>query len=202
MALPIRPAAGSTNASARPLAAKVRKPRRSTVCCARGARKASAGWVIVVLRVASQTADRVLDTLIRAADADIVHFRHYFLAVVPGRERSRAGHDHSGLAVPALGHLLGDPCFLRRGGCVFDKPSIVTIFFPAADDVSMSQDFSGFAVDQHRAGAADFDAAAVLGARQPEHVAQCPEQGGRRVDVDAVALPPFTFSVYMLAALL
>jgi hypothetical protein len=105
----------------------------------------------------------------------------------------RAGrvHQHPGLAVAALGHLVADPGLLRRMAAVLgqaldgDDP-----LSGRRRDVDVAR-LLGLAVHHHRARAADFDAAAVLGAGEVEHVAQHPQQGhvgSRDIDraVDAV----------------
>ena len=98
-------------------------------------------------------------------------------------QRDRA-HDHAGLAVAALRHLLGDPGFLQRmtaiGRKALDRDD------GAADPlghVHLAGAF-GLAVEQHGAGAAFLDAAAVLGSGQAEGVAQHPQQRRTRRDID------------------
>src|SRR6185503_11417021 len=125
---------------------------------------------------------RRADPLIGAAPADV---GHRVVDVLVGRlrllrqERGRC-HDLPGLAVPALRHVDGRPRFLDRvraiGRQAFDRDYLVGGLHVAHRQGAGAHDL---AVEVHGAGAALRDAASVLGARQPDLLADHPEQ--RRV---------------------
>jgi hypothetical protein len=104
--------------------------------------------------------------------------------VAPRRQQSGRRHEHTALAVAALRHLARNPCPLERvqhlaRGEAFDRahrPSLHRCERRQAGAPSL-------AIDVHCAGPADADAAAVLGARELQHVAQRPEQRHGEVDI-------------------
>src|SRR5256714_8666861 len=130
------------------------------------------------------------DTLIGAGAADVGHGRIdggvRWMRLLGGRRRGR--HDRARWAVAALRHVFRDPRPLHRVRAVLGQA------FDGGDalvgDGGDGQHASarGRAVQVHRARAALRDAAAELGARESERVAQHPEQ--RRVgrDVDRLTL--------------
>ena len=101
-------------------------------------------------------------------------------------EQGDGRHDHAGVAVAALRHLVLDPGFLHAVQALRRQP------FDGDDALAgrlAGLEVAGahrLAVHMHRAGAAHADAAAVLGARQVEVVAQDPEQRHPRFDIDFV----------------
>ena len=68
--------------------------------------------VMVISR--SKTGHSLLDTLVGAADADVLDLAGDLAAMVAGLERGSGGHQHAGLAVASLRYLVGDPGLLRR----------------------------------------------------------------------------------------
>ncbi len=104
-----------------------------------------------------------------------------------GLQQGRRGHDLARLAVAALGHVLGRPGLLHRVAAVGRQALDGGDLFP--DRVLHRQDAGArrHPVDLHRAGAALGDAAAELGAGQPDLVAQDPEQRRVGLDVEVVA---------------
>src|SRR5213078_3731923 len=134
--------------------------------------------------------DRRSDALIGAAAANVGH-RGVDVGVRGVRllgEQRRRGHDLARLAVAALRHVFRDPGALYRVravlGQAFDRRDALV------GDRGDGQHAGarGHAVQMHGAGAALRDAAAELGAREAERVAQHPEE--RRVgrDVDRFTL--------------
>src|SRR2546429_6660837 len=134
--------------------------------------------------------DRRPDALIRAAATNV---RHRRIDVGVGgvrllREQCRRGHDLTRLAVTALRHVFRDPGALHRVSAVlgqaFDRGDALV------GDRGDGQHAGarGHAVQMHGAGAALRDAAAELGAREAERVAQHPEERRVGCDVDGFAL--------------
>src|SRR5678816_4864077 len=128
---------------------------------------------------------RLANALIRSASADV---GHRVVDVLVGRlglllQESRRRHDLPGLAVAALGHVEGRPGLLhgvRAGGReAFDRDDAVRRLHAADPKDAGAHEL---AVDVHRAGPALRDAAAVLGAREADLLADGPEQ--RRVGLD------------------
>src|SRR3989441_4757672 len=131
--------------------------------------------------------DRFTDLLERAAPADV---RDRRVDIGVGRPRlvlqeSRHRHDHAGLAVTALRHLMVDPGLLHLlqnavGGQPLDGGDLLA--YRRADGHHAGVD--RLAVDVHRAGAALRDAAPVLGAGEADLLPDSPQQGRAGVDVD------------------
>src|ERR671924_12 len=130
------------------------------------------------------------DALVGAAAADV---RHRLVDVRVGRvrllgEQRRGGHDLPRLAVAALRHVLRDPGPLDRVravlGQAFDGRDALVGDRGDGQHAGAGRD----AVQVHGTGAALCNAAAELRAREPECIAQHPEE--RRVgrDVDRFAL--------------
>src|SRR5262249_55225230 len=136
--------------------------------------------------------DGLADPRIGAAAADVP--RQCLVDIgVPGRRylREQRGrrHDLTGLTVAALHDLHIEPRLLdlladRGGADCLDGGDRMA--YGGADRHYAGS--PGNAIQMHRAGAAERDAAAELGAVHPEHVAQDPEQGHVRWDVDLVRL--------------
>src|SRR6266850_940501 len=140
-----------------------------------------------IARLLNGAVDRGADALVRAAAADVA--RHRGVDVGVGwlrrrREQRRGGHDLSRLAVAALHDFEVEPRLLQR----FALRRLVDRLDGrdgAIADAAYGSDAGSarHAVDVHGAGAAQGDAAAELGARHAEHVAQHPEKRRVRVDV-------------------
>src|SRR2546430_16688312 len=103
--------------------------------------------------------------------------------------RSQRGrlHDLTGLAVPALGYVVGDPgCLQRMVACraePLDRRH--RAFYGAARQHARAlRD----AVDVHGTGPAQGHATAELGPGESDHVTEDPEQGHLRRDVYRVPL--------------
>ena len=135
-----------------------------------------------------------MDALIGAAAADVavhggVDFRVRRLWRL-GQKRGRR-HQLARLAVAALRHLLGDPCDLQRvaggGRQPFDRRDLLA----GRQRHRRGARPDGVAVEVHGAGAALRQAAAEFGAGQADGVADDPQQGHVRRDIDVVA-----FAVY------
>ena len=131
------------------------------------------------------------NAVIGSAAADISI--HVFDDLLPGRLRRlrkqfRRRHDLSGLAVPALRHLLLDPGHLQR------VVAVVGETLDGRDASSLDRGDGELAglrrvtIDMHGAGAALADAAAELGAGQPKVLAEHPEQGRIGIDIHLFAL--------------
>src|SRR5437016_8951868 len=173
-----RPVAGRWKPMTRPATPAVSRNSRRVICGA------------LMSRSLRGAMDGGADALVRAAAADVGHRR---VDVGVGgmrsfREQRRGGHDLPRLAVAALRHVFLDPRALHGVRAVlgeaFDRGH------PFAGDGGHGQ-YAGArrdAVQVDGAGAALGDAAAELGAGEPERVAQHPEE--RRVggDVDRFAL--------------
>jgi hypothetical protein len=101
------------------------------------------------------------------------------------RDKRRRLHDLSGLAVAALRHLLGDPCFLQGVLSVrrqaFDGGDLAARHFRNGNLAGAH----GLAVDVHRASAAQAGAAAEFCARELELLAHDPEQWRVGLSLDA-----------------
>src|SRR5436309_4118040 len=100
-------------------------------------------------------------------------------------EECRHCHDHPGLAVAALGHLEVDPCLLDlvQGGAArqtLDRGDLLAL--GRADRQHAGAD--RLAVEVHRAGSAHRDAAAVLGAGEAGLLADRPQKGCARIDLE------------------
>ena len=54
----------------------------------------------------SKTSHSLLDTLVDAAEADVLDLAGDVVAMVAGPERGGGGHQHAGLAAAALRHLV------------------------------------------------------------------------------------------------
>src|SRR5690606_9623586 len=100
------------------------------------------------------------------------------------REQCRRLHDLSGLAVTALRDVQLAPGALH-GMRAVGAESFNRDDAPAGEcgERRLAR-ADGLAVDVHRAGAAESEAAAVLRARQRELVAEIPEQGHVRIAIE------------------
>src|SRR3989449_11978 len=132
------------------------------------------------------------DARVGAAAADVA--RHGPVDVGVGgvrlaRQQRGGRHDLAGLAVAALDHLQIEPGLLDllAGGRVADRFNGCDV---SAGDGGNRRDAGagGLAVEMDGAGAAQRHAAAELGAGQPDHVAQHPEQRHVRRHVDLMGL--------------
>src|SRR6059036_832805 len=125
--------------------------------------------------------------LVRAAAADVGDPR---VDVGIGRLRlvlqeRRHRHDHPGLTVAALGHLVVDPRFLHlmQGGAsrqALDRGDLLALRRGDGQDAGADR----LAVHVHRAGATHRDAASVLGAGEAGLLPDRPQQGRAGTDVD------------------
>ena len=98
----------------------------------------------------------------------------------PLGEERRHGHDHAGLAVAALRHLVVYPGLLHRVQlAVLLQPLDGRDRHPLGRGYRQGAGADGPAVEVHGAGPAGRDAAPELGARQAERVPEHPQQ--RRV---------------------
>src|SRR5256714_922859 len=130
------------------------------------------------------------DALIRAAAADV---RHRGIDVGVGGvrllgEQGGRGHDLARLAVPALRHVFRDPGALHRVGAVLGQAFDRRDALVGDRGDGQHAGACGDAVQVDGAGAALRDAAAELGARESERVAQHPEQWRVGCDVDGFGL--------------
>src|SRR5438445_4597616 len=97
----------------------------------------------------------------------------------------RHRHDHPGLAVAALGHVVVDPRFLHLVQHAAVRQALYrgdALAFGRGDGEHAGAD--RLAVEVHRAGAAHRDAAAVLGTGEADLLPDSPEKGRVGVDVD------------------
>src|SRR5262245_55977670 len=104
-------------------------------------------------------------------------------------QERRDRHDHPGLTVAALGYVEIDPGLLHfvqdaAVGQALDRRDLLA--FRRGDGQHAGSD--RLAVEVDRAGAAHRDAAAVLGAREPDLLTDRPQQGRGRTDVDLLSL--------------
>ena len=99
--------------------------------------------------------------------------------------RCGGGHDHAGLAVPALRHVQLCPCLLERVAAV-RRQSFDGYHLMRCGQRSHRNDAgaNGFSIDMHRTGAAQADTAAVFCTCKTQLLAQHPEQRCRAVDVE------------------
>src|SRR5205814_6502138 len=132
------------------------------------------------------------DTRVRPAAADVAAHGLVDLGLARLRlalqQRGR-GHDLAGLTVAALGHARVDP---RRLQGLADRVRADRL---DGDDLLVRHrrdrcdaGAHRLAVDVHRAGATQRHAAAELGPRETELVAECPQQRGLAGQVDSLAL--------------
>src|SRR6267154_742380 len=135
--------------------------------------------------------DRFAHLLEGAAAADVgdggVDVGVARLGVRPQKRRHR--HDHAGLAVAALRHVVIDPRLLHlvqglARGEALDRGDLGAARRARGDRARAH----GKAVHVHGARAALRDAAAVLGAGKADLFPDHPEQRGGRIDVDLVRL--------------
>src|SRR5437879_203525 len=175
-----RPATGTVKPMTRPSPATpaVSRTSRRVICAA------------LMSRSLRGAMDGGADALVRAAATDVGHRRVDVGVGGMGilREQRRGGHDLPRLAVAALRHVFLDPRALHGVRAV--PGEALDRGHPFAGDGGHGQ-YAGArrdAVQVDGAGAALGDAAAELGAGEPERVAQHPEE--RRVggDVDRFAL--------------
>src|SRR5262245_2843629 len=104
-------------------------------------------------------------------------------------EQRRHRHDHAGLAVAALRHVMLDPRLLHRVqravlGEPFDGRDLLAV---GLADRQRARAHC-LPVDVNRAGSALRDAAAVLGSGHAELLADHPQERGVRLDVDLMLL--------------
>src|SRR5881296_3846950 len=177
---PCRPPAGRWKPRTRPAPATPAASRNSRrlICAA------------LMSRSLRGAMDGGADALVGAAATDVGHGRVDIgvrgMRIL--REQRRGGHDLPRLAVAALRHVFLDPRALHRVRAVLGEP--FDRGHPFAGDGGHGQ-YAGArrdAVQVDGAGAALGDAAAELGAGEPERVTQHPQE--RRVggDVDRFAL--------------
>src|SRR5215467_6590885 len=135
--------------------------------------------------------NRLADLLEGAAAADVGDPRVDVGVGRPGLllQERRDRHDHPGLTVAALGYVEIDPGLLHfvqkaAVGQALDRRDLLA--FRRGDGQHAGSD--RLAVEVDRAGAAHRDAAAVLGAREPDLLTDRPQQGRGRTDVDLLSL--------------
>src|SRR5712692_1673085 len=135
--------------------------------------------------------DRRAHLLERPAAADVSHRRiDIGVGGLGLRLQQRRGpHDHAGLAVAALRHLMVDPGLLHlvqdiARGKTFDGGNARAVRLRYRYPARAHR----LAVEVHRTGAASCDATAVFGAGQPDLLPDHPQQRCIRVDVDLVGL--------------
>ena len=130
--------------------------------------------------------DGPADPRVGAAPADVLGKRGVDVGVggagLLAKKRGRR-HDHPGLAVAALSDVLGEPRALAgmpavRGEALDRRDAAAGA---AAAETGTWQERAARAVQVDGAGSADPDAAAVLGARQAQPVAQHPQEGRLRI---------------------
>ena len=123
--------------------------------------------------------NRPPDAVIGAAATEVAGhcFRNLIVGGLRGfRQQGRGLHDLAHLAIPALRHIFGDPGLLQRMQPVCRQAFDGGDIFP---DNLRNRSGTGTprrAVHMNRAGTAQSGAAAELGARQLQGVAQDPEQ--------------------------
>ena len=133
--------------------------------------------------------DRGADFLKGTAAADIgngsIDIGIGRLRLIPQQRGGR--HHHARLAVPALGRLVLYPGLLHLGQLAVYGKALNGFDLLALEAGNRHRTGSQWqAIDQHRARAADADAAAIFGAGQPEVIAQHPEQRGLGIDIESV----------------
>jgi hypothetical protein len=108
------------------------------------------------------------------------------LALEEGSDR----HDHAALTVAALWHVVIDPGLLHLVECAFEGKAL------DGDDLLAGRVARGQAagahrnaVQMHRAGAAQGDAATIFRTREAHVLADRPEQWRIRFDLDVCTLP-------------
>src|SRR3989441_3806938 len=175
-----RPAAGRWKPMTRPAPATPAASRNSRplICAA------------LMSRSLRGAMDGGADALVGAAATDVGHGRVDIgvrgMRIL--REQRRGGHDLPRLAVAALRHVLRDPCLLHRVravlGQAFDGGHALAGDGRHGQHAGARRD----AVQVDGAGAALGDAAAELGAGEPERVTQHPQERRVGSDVDRFAL--------------
>src|SRR5213594_1627304 len=100
-------------------------------------------------------------------------------------QQRRHGHDHPGLAVAALGHVVVDPGLLdlvqdAAGREALDRGDLLALRRGDGQHAGADR----LAVEVHRAGPAHGDAAAVLGAGEAGLLADRPQKGCAGIDLE------------------
>jgi len=117
--------------------------------------------------------------MIRAAPADVPLHRRVNISIARFRilrQKRHGRHDLSGLTVPTLRDVHFDPGTLHRMAAVRRKTLNRRDFLPDHRRSRSDARSRGFSIDVHGAGAAQSHAAAKLGARHAQRVAQHPQQ--------------------------
>ena len=118
-----------------------------------------------------------------------------------GLEQLRDRHDHAGLAVAALRHVVVEPGLLHLVQTPSgDRPSMVVICAPATALDGHRAGARRDSVDMHGAGAALGDAATVFGAGHAER-SRSTHSSGVSGSVSAVCEMPLTVSLIMASVL-
>src|SRR6185295_2710257 len=162
-------------------AAPIRKERRSIF---------GIKFMTAPLRVRSHV-DRFADLLEGAAATDI---GDRLVDILVGRlrllgEKRGDRHDHPALAVAALRHVVRDPGLLHLGEHAALREALDGGDLLAGGVADLHRAGTDrLSVYVNRAGAALRDAAAVFCPREPNLLADHPEQRRRRVDVDIMRL--------------
>src|SRR6516164_1864153 len=160
-----------------------RKPRRLTLSIT--------AWKGVMSGSCGSRLDGGGDALIAAAATDIAAHRivYFGFGRVLRRGQQRRGlHDLAGLAIAALRDIQGAPRLLHRMITVAVEP--LDRYHHTAIDITDSggAGTGGLAVDMHRAGAAQRDAAAVFRSGELQLIAQVPKQRRRWIAIEGLRL--------------
>jgi hypothetical protein len=133
------------------------------------------------------------DALICSATADIPRHRRVNIGIAGlrrGHQQRSRGHDLARLAVAALHHIEIEPRPLQRSTLrrrTYPLDGGDGALADAADRRNAGS--TRYAVDNHRAGAAQCNPAAELGTGHTKNVTQDPEQWGIALDLDLVRRP-------------
>src|SRR5262245_7236631 len=142
-------------------------------------------------RVRGSGVDRRAYLLVGAAAADI---RDVGIDVGIGRfrlvlEERRHRHDHPGLAIAALRHVVVEPGLLHLVQHAVLRQSLDRGDLPAGDRAQWHRARAHrHTIDMDGAGAALGDATAVLGAGQAHSIPQHPQERGGGIDIDLMCL--------------
>ena len=104
-------------------------------------------------------------------------------------EKGCGRHDHSRLAITTLRDLMLKPGLLHLGKLAIFFQAFDGLHFLLANGTDwINTRALGLAIDQHRAGAALRYTTAIFGACESELLADCLEQGRRRIHIDRMLL--------------
>ncbi len=137
----------------------------------------------------SHAVNRTADPLISSTTTDVT--RHCGIDIrvrrlrIPGKQRRRR-HDLSRLAIAALGHLFGNPCSLQRVIRCGRKPLDGGHFLSSDIRYGNAAGTHRRSIDVDRAGTALLQPASEFRSSQTDRVANDPQQGCVRTDIDVV----------------